>query len=247
MQEVLPSVGQPKGARGFPANQQSNAKHPIQQSRSERAPEVRHAMAPVEAGVGEPTARGLGMLQIDTQSTKEFFPIRCKPIVAAVLAEAAHVLHARQHGDAEFSGKMVITGAREDQLRRGVLCQSSRSIHALHSASERLESQRDRAPAQAVKLVSTQSFHPEKPGLDQELQMIACRLGRNIGQHGEFTGRPGFSSHQAPQHCGPGGIADESSGFREMVCIHSSIVYELSMSIPGENQSHSEKAVWEKL
>src|SRR5690348_18387071 len=110
MQKVLPSVGQSKSAGCFSANEQSTAEHPVQQSRSERASEMRHAMAPVETGVRETTAPGLSMLQIDTQSTEEFFPIRCKPIVAAVLPKVVHALQARQHGDAEFSGKMVITG-----------------------------------------------------------------------------------------------------------------------------------------
>src|SRR5438105_15851000 len=95
---------------------------------------------------------------------------------------------------------MVVTGTGEHQFWRTLLGDAVGL--ASYSSSQRFKSDSDRRCCQFEKPVSASGLSLQESRVEQEPQMVARGLRRDVRKHGEFARGPRFASEQTPQHGG---------------------------------------------
>src|SRR5215468_10044416 len=159
-------------------------------------------MAPVEAAVGKTATFGPCCIEIEIQSSQEFFSRRADSVVSALPAEATGFLQTITNRHAKFSGEVVVARACENEFGRAVLRNASPSRFSMRSGRERFQGDSHQRPIQTIKLVTSERIDTQKVCLHEQTQVIAGSLGRDIREHREFARGTGFATEETPQHGG---------------------------------------------
>ena len=214
-----------------------------EQGGAERSAEMGTALAPVETGVSEAPAQGVGAIDIESKAGEGASAVGGEAVGIA-LADGLDPARANEmivKGDGDGSGHVVVAGARGAEALGSV--GDELATRAAGKDAEALEGAGDAGTGEGV--VAMAALHEDGDEIFgfQAGEVDAGGGRRDVGNDGQFSTGTGMTIHQRIEHTGSGRLADGGrdrrhggidgdSGER---CIHSFTVDEVWMYSKGDD------------